>query len=149
MQVLASQLHFLTNRNAGLAIPPLLWPVNYIKIAGHVALLSGPTVHFLYCVIHYVILCKTIPKYVTLHNSNSNPTVTFQEVSAFAQKVAVQVLEWQQQFTCQLWAVKLPLLQDLWMDLKKLHKSAKNMSKEMMYVRKCVTVYIQTGAGIC
>ena len=44
-----SQLHFLANRNAGLAIPPLFWPVNCIKIGGHVALLSGPTVHSLYC----------------------------------------------------------------------------------------------------
>ena len=49
MQVLASQLHFLANRNAGLAIPPLFWPVNCIKIGGHVALLSGPTVDSLYC----------------------------------------------------------------------------------------------------
>ena len=49
MQVLASQLHFLANRNAGLAIPPLFWPVNCIKIGGHVALLSCPTVHSLYC----------------------------------------------------------------------------------------------------
>ena len=49
MQVLASQLHFRANRNAGLAIPPLLWPVNCIKIGGHVALLSGPTVYSLYC----------------------------------------------------------------------------------------------------
>ena len=31
---LASQLHFLANRNAGLAIPPLFWPVNCIKIGG-------------------------------------------------------------------------------------------------------------------
>ena len=51
MQVLASQLHFLANRNAELAIPPIFWPVNCIKIGGHVALLSdpGPTVYFLYC----------------------------------------------------------------------------------------------------
>ena len=49
MQVLASQLHFLANRNAGLASPPLFWPVNCIKIGGHVALLSGPTVYSLYC----------------------------------------------------------------------------------------------------
>ena len=40
MQVLASQLHFLANRNAELADPPLSWPVNCIKIGGHVALLS-------------------------------------------------------------------------------------------------------------
>ena len=49
MQVLASQLLFLANRNAGLAISPLFWPVNYIKIGGHVALLSDPTVNCLYC----------------------------------------------------------------------------------------------------
>ena len=53
MQVLASQLHFLANRNAGLAILPLFWPVTCIKIGGHVVLLSCPTVHSLYCgVIH-------------------------------------------------------------------------------------------------
>ena len=50
MHVLASQLHFLANRNARLAIPPLFWPVNCIKIGGHVALLSCPTVYSLYCV---------------------------------------------------------------------------------------------------
>ena len=41
---------FSDNRNAGLAIPPLFWPVNCIKIGGHVALLSCSTVHSLYCV---------------------------------------------------------------------------------------------------
>ena len=40
MQVLASQLLFLANRNAGQAISPLCWPVNCIKIGGHVVLLS-------------------------------------------------------------------------------------------------------------
>ena len=49
MRVLASQLHFLTNRNAGLTVPPLLWPVNCIKIGVHVEQPSGPTVHSLYC----------------------------------------------------------------------------------------------------
>ena len=48
MQVLASQLPFLANRNA-VAIPPLFWPVNCIKIGGHVALLSDLTVYSLYC----------------------------------------------------------------------------------------------------
>ena len=48
MQVLASQLHFLTNRNAELAIPPLFWPVNCIKIGGHVAPLSCPSIYFLF-----------------------------------------------------------------------------------------------------
>ena len=45
MQVLASQLPSLANRNAELAVPPLFWPVNCIKIGGHVALLSGATVY--------------------------------------------------------------------------------------------------------
>ena len=49
MQVLASQLPSLANRNTELAVPPLLWPVNCIKIGGHVALLSGATVYSLYC----------------------------------------------------------------------------------------------------
>ena len=31
MQVLASQLHFLANRNVGLAIPPLFWPLTHKK----------------------------------------------------------------------------------------------------------------------
>ena len=61
MQVLASQLHFLANRNAGLAIPPLFWPVNCIKIGGHVALLSGPTVYLLYCGVDY--LLRNISEY--------------------------------------------------------------------------------------
>ena len=51
MQVLASHLLFLANRNAGQAIPPLFWPVNCIKIWGRVALLSDPTVNCLYCVL--------------------------------------------------------------------------------------------------
>ena len=49
MQVLASQLDFLANKNAELAIPPLFWPVNCIKIGRHVALLSDPTVYTLCC----------------------------------------------------------------------------------------------------
>ena len=49
MQVLPSQLLFLANRNAGLATLPLFWPVNCIKIEGHVVLLSDPTVNCLYC----------------------------------------------------------------------------------------------------
>ena len=51
MQVLASQLPFLANRNAEVAVPPLFWPDTCIKIGGHVALLSGPTVYTLYCAI--------------------------------------------------------------------------------------------------
>ena len=49
MQVMPSQLHFLANKNAELATPPLFWPVNCIKIGGHVALLSDHTVYSLYC----------------------------------------------------------------------------------------------------
>ena len=49
MQVLASQLHFLANRNVELAILPLFWPANCIKIGGHVALLSDPILYSLYC----------------------------------------------------------------------------------------------------
>ncbi len=47
-QVLASQLHFLANRNAKLAVPPLFRSVNCIKIRGHVALLSCPSIYFLF-----------------------------------------------------------------------------------------------------
>ena len=49
MLVLASQLHFMANKNAELATLPLFWPVNCIKIGGHVALLSDPAVYSLYC----------------------------------------------------------------------------------------------------
>ena len=48
MQVLASQLHFLANRNAELAVLPLFWSVNCIKIGGHVAPLSCPSIYFLF-----------------------------------------------------------------------------------------------------
>ncbi len=49
LHFLASQLHFLANRNAELAVPPLFWPVNCIKIGGHVALLmSCPSIYFLF-----------------------------------------------------------------------------------------------------
>ena len=41
MPVLANQLHFLANRNAGVALPPLFF--NCIKIGRHVLLLNGPT----------------------------------------------------------------------------------------------------------
>ena len=45
---MASQLYCLADSNAELAVPRLLSPVNCIKIGGHVALLSGPTVYSLY-----------------------------------------------------------------------------------------------------
>ena len=78
MQVLASQLLFLANRNAGQAIPPLCWPVNCIKIGGHVALLSDPTVNCLYCgsvlyTIHvYMRIVKALNFYKNIHSSYSN-----------------------------------------------------------------------------
>ena len=59
MQVLASQLLLLANRNVGQAIPPLFWPVNCIKIGGHVALLSDPTVNCLYCGVTIATLMRT------------------------------------------------------------------------------------------
>ena len=49
MEVLVNQFPFLANRNAELAVPSLFWPGNCIKIGGHVALLSGPTVYSSYC----------------------------------------------------------------------------------------------------
>ena len=48
MHVLSTQLHFLVNTKTELAVPPLLWPVNCIKISEHVALLSGRAVCSLY-----------------------------------------------------------------------------------------------------
>ena len=47
IKVLASQWHFLADRNAELAVPPLLWPVICIKIGGNVALLNGLTAYSL------------------------------------------------------------------------------------------------------
>ena len=50
MQVLASQLHFLANKNAKPTVPSFFWPINCIEeIGGHVALLSGPNVYWPYC----------------------------------------------------------------------------------------------------
>ncbi len=54
MQVLASKLHFLANRNAELAVPPLFWPVNCMKIGEHVALLTCPSICFLF----YANICQ-------------------------------------------------------------------------------------------
>ena len=58
-KVLASQLHFLAQRNVELAAALLFWPLNCVKIGslladailvgGHVALLSGSSVCFLFC----------------------------------------------------------------------------------------------------
>ena len=51
MQVLTIQLHFLADRNAEQTVPPLIWPINCIKIGRHVALLSGPAVVTPYSVV--------------------------------------------------------------------------------------------------
>ena len=77
MQVLASQLHFLANTNAELAIPPLFWPVNCIKIEGHVALLSDPTVYSLYCDCGSTkeIYLKFLFKIKLLHNIRDYKTI--------------------------------------------------------------------------
>ena len=40
---------FLANRNAELAVPPLFWPVNGIKIGEHAGLMTDPTVSLLDC----------------------------------------------------------------------------------------------------
>ena len=48
MWVLASQLHFLANKNAEVAYPLLFSPGNCMKIGGHVVLLNGPAVYSLY-----------------------------------------------------------------------------------------------------
>ena len=69
MQVLASQLHFLANRNAELAIPPLFWPVNCIKVEGHVAPLSDRTVYSLYCDIGKLEI-ETLGSPILILNSN-------------------------------------------------------------------------------
>ena len=81
MQVLASQLPFLANRNAELAFPPLFWPDNCIKIGGHVALLSGPTVYTLYCgvseLLEYRRECSLVKRTLTLilhSHPHFNPT---------------------------------------------------------------------------
>ena len=66
MQVLASQLPSLANRNAELAVAPLFWPVNCIKIGGHVTLLSGTTVYSLYCA-----LCTTLLMRAAQFNARS------------------------------------------------------------------------------
>ena len=71
MQVLASQLHSLANKNAELAILPLFWPVNCIKIGEHVALLSDPAVYSLYCAINEWpnVYRYVVPKPIMVHFS--------------------------------------------------------------------------------
>ena len=48
MQVLTSQLHFLASRGGELAVLLLFWPVDCIKIGGHVALLICPSIYLLF-----------------------------------------------------------------------------------------------------
>ena len=69
MQVLASQLHFLANRNAELAVPPLFWPVNSIKIGEHVALRSCPSIYFLFY--DHTVMNTTIPDWRIFLTHNS------------------------------------------------------------------------------
>ena len=66
MQVLASQLPFLASRNAELAVPPLFWPDKCIKIGGHVALLSGPTVYTLYCAAECLVAATPVPPWMKM-----------------------------------------------------------------------------------
>ncbi len=76
MQVLVSQWHFLANRNAELAVPPLFWPVNSIRIGGHVALLSCPSIYFLFYGLglrdHYSELLSTSCLLVLTHRYDVN-----------------------------------------------------------------------------
>ena len=53
MQVLASQLHFLANRNIELAFSPLFWQVDCKNTAAHVALLSDLPGHVLFFGIYH------------------------------------------------------------------------------------------------
>ena len=71
MQVLASQLHFLANKNAELAIPPLFWPVNCIKIGGHVALLFIP-----YTVLQLHVVLPIIPCHKLVKSEMKLPPCT-------------------------------------------------------------------------
>ena len=75
MRVLASQLHFLTNRKASLTVRPLLWPVNRMKIGVHVQQPSGPTVYSLYCDLNqHGVLQESITGY---RKGHSTTTVLF------------------------------------------------------------------------
>ena len=79
MHVLATQLHFLANRNTGLAIPPLFWPVKCIKIGGHVVLLSRPTVYSLYCAITILLFLCLEPR--GLLGANFGSTFSISSIS--------------------------------------------------------------------
>ena len=57
MQVLASQLHFLANRNAELAVPSLFWPVNCIKIRALVAL-TAELPYYLFSILYLCVLIQ-------------------------------------------------------------------------------------------
>ena len=81
MQVLASQLRFLANRNAGQAIPPLFWPVSCIKIGGSVALLSDPTVNCLYC--------ATSSNLEWSKSLQDLPTLTIKEIELFFEETGM------------------------------------------------------------
>ena len=49
---------------AELAVPPLLWPLNCLKIRGHVVLLSGPS--------GYSLLCGCYDRVITKHEYYTN-----------------------------------------------------------------------------
>ena len=66
--VLASQLHFLANKNAELAIPPLFWPVNCIKIGGLLHCIRYTVVETFGRECSFIRLCS--------HSQNSERNVT-------------------------------------------------------------------------
>ena len=72
MQVVASQLHFLANRNAELAILPLFWPVNCIKIGGRVVLLSCPSIYFLFYSPAEILARTEISPLICVYNYSAN-----------------------------------------------------------------------------
>ena len=71
MQVLASQFAFLANRTAEHTVSPLFWPFNCIKIGGHVALLSNPTLYYLYHAFN-ISETKHVIKHLTTHQTFRN-----------------------------------------------------------------------------
>ena len=62
MQVLASQSLFLTYRKDEIAVPPLFWLVNSVKIGGHIESLSGPLF------IPYTV-SELVTSYYVVHNT--------------------------------------------------------------------------------
>ena len=75
------------NRNAGQAIPPLFWPVNCIKIGGHVALLSDLTVNCLYCDQHNEGKKTTISHFQNANFIQQTKTLNFVYFSSNIQQI--------------------------------------------------------------